>query len=232
MSTRIAFLAVALMMVPLSRDAQAGPRDRQIKKLKRELETLERSVKQALQFRARYRNLRASTYFYESLNRQDGVFLGKVLKYLNSPVSIFEAFLSSEPNNYQRAKQTKGRYAVNRTTLWLKCRFGLQAVRNRSYYTVRVDVVDAASGSRIYQSLGPWQRRISKMITKITVPINRLRVRSGRYQLRITVEAGGKSVYQKIPYYHGNSGNRRYRRNPTYRRPRPPVNRGDGIHTM
>ena len=226
MRHRILLLIVTLTLVPLSREAAAGPRDRKLKKLQAELARLQRDVRQALTFRARYRNLRADTYFMEALNKQDEVFLTKVIKYLNSPVSIFDAFLSHESSNWERAKRAKNRYSLGRTTLWLNCRFGLQAVRSRAYYTLRIDVVDAVSGARIYQSLGPWQRRISRMITKVTVPIKNLRVRPGRYKLRISVEVSGRSVRQVILYYHGGSGGRgNYHRT-------PPRRGGDGIHTM
>ncbi len=221
----LCFLLALCFAAPLAPDAVAGPRDRKIRKLKAELSTLERNVRQALQFRARYRNLKADLYFMQRLNRQDEKFYQQVIKYLNSPVSIFDAFLSYESRDYKRALQARNRYSPGRTTLWLKCRFGLTAVRSHAYYTVRVDVVDAQSGARIYQSLGPWQKRISNMITRVTLPIGHLRVSAGRYQLRISVEVAGRSVTKKIPFYYRT----RHRRHYPHRRPAPGHR---GIHSL
>lgn len=202
---------------------QAGPRDRKIKALEQELARLELRARQALQFRARYLNLRADIYFLERLNRQDEGLLDRVIAYLKTPVSFYEAFLSSVSSSWDRASRARGRYGPGRVTLWLRCRFGLGQVRRRVSYSVRVAVVDAGSGSRVYQRLGPWHNRATRIVTKIAVPIRGIRVAPGRYRLRVWVQVAGKTVSKTIPFVYG----RRVHSAPRHRAPPQ-----SGIHSI
>ena len=199
---RLVLVGLLLTLLPAP-SATAGPLDREIARLEQELSTLETNLRQGMEFRARYRNLKADLAFYEALSRQDDVLLQKLLAYLNTPLSIFDAFLSQETSSYEAAERAKWRYSPGRTTLWIKCRFGLQAIKTQAYYTVRADVVDAQSGDRIFQSLGPWQRRTAKLIEKIPIALGGIKVAAGRYQIRVTVEVSGKSTSQLIPFAVG-----------------------------
>ncbi len=191
--------------------AQAGPRDKKIKKLERKLKELQRTMRRAMEFRAKYATLRADSSFLDKLLRQDKYLLRKVLNQLNSPVSLDGAFLSWVRNDYNKAKRQRGKYNPPSTYLWLDCRFGLKAVKARSYFTVRVDIVDARSGVRIYQSLKPTQRRISKARQTIAIQIKGLKVVSGTYQIRVVVEVG-KGRAKKLVRF-------KYNRNWKYNRP-------------
>lgn len=199
-------LSVLLVVVSLLLGAprgMAGSRDRKIKALEQELARLESRARQALRFRARYLNLRADIYFLQRLNRQDEQLLDRVIAYLKTPVSLYEAFLSSVSSSWDQARRARGRYAPGHMTLWIRCRFGLGLVKRHSPYTVRVAVVDAGSGSRVYQRLGPWRHRATRIVTKISVPIRGVRVARGRYKLRIWVQVAGKTVSKTIPFVTG-----------------------------
>lgn len=180
--------------------AQAGPRERQIKKLEAKLKDLQRTMKRAMEFRAKFANLRANSYFFDRLLRQDQKLLRKVLGMLNNPVTLNDAFLSWVSNNFTKAKKHRGRYNPPSTYLWLDCRFGLHAVKARSYFTVRVDIVDAQSGVRIFQSLKPQQRRISKVREAIPLRIHGLKVVGGTYQIRVVVEVGRGRVKKLVRF--------------------------------
>ncbi|MDY0001662.1 MAG: hypothetical protein RBU30_10235 [Polyangia bacterium] len=199
---KLVLCALLLTLVPSSQ-AIAGPLDKEIERLEREAATLETNLKQAMEFRARYRNMKSDLAFFEALSKEDDKLLQKLLAYLNTPLSIFDAFLSEETASFEAAERAKWRYSPGKTTLWIKCRFGLQALKQQAYYTVRVDVVDAQNGDRIFQSLGPWQRRTAKLIEKIPFALGGIKVAAGRYQLKVTVEVAGKSDSKLIPFQTG-----------------------------
>lgn len=200
--SRLALAGLLITLLPAHR-ATAGPLDREIVRLEQELSTLETNLRQGMEFRARYRNLKADLAFFEALSRQDDLLLQKLLAYLNTPLSIFDAFLSQESASYEAAERAKWRYAPGRTTLWIKCRFGLRAIKGRAYYTVRADVVDAQRGDRIFQSLGPWQRRTAQLVEKIPIQLTGIKVATGRYQIRVSVEVSGQSASRLIPFAVG-----------------------------
>lgn len=191
--------------------AEAGPRERKIKKLEAKLKNLRRTMRRAMEFRAKYATLRANSSFLDKLLRQDRYMLRKVFGRLNTPVSLDSAFLSWVSNNFTKAKKYRGKYNPPSTYLWLDCRFGLKAVKARKYFTIRIDIVDAQSGVRIYQSLKPTQRRISKAHEAIPVRIHGLKVVGGNYRIRVVVEVGRGRAKRSVRF--------KYKRN--WRRIRP-----------
>jgi hypothetical protein len=194
-------VAVAVLAAPLAvPPAQAGPRERKIKKLEAKLKDLQRTMQRAMEFRAKYATLRANSSFLDRLLWQDTYLLRRVLRQLNDPVTLSDAFLSWVSNDFTKAKKYRGRYNPPSTYLWLDCRFGLKAVKDRSYFTVRIDIVDAASGVRIYQSLSPVQRRISRAREFIPVRIYGLKVVGGNYQVRVVVEVGTGRAKKLVPF--------------------------------
>jgi hypothetical protein len=192
--------------------AQAGPRERKIEKLEAKLKELQRTMLRAMEFRAKYANLRANSSFLDRLLRQDWYLLRRVMRQINVPVALNDAFLSWVSNNFTKAKKYRGRYNPPSTYLWLDCRFGLKAVKARKYFTIRIDVVDVQSGVRIYQSFRPRQRRISKAREAIPVRIHGLRVVGGTYQIRVVVEVGTGRAKRLV----------RFKYNRSWRHNRPP----------
>ncbi len=180
--------------------AQAGPREREIKKLEAKLKNLQRTMRRAMEFRAKYATLRANSSFLDKLLREDRRLLRTVFGQLNNPVTLNDAFLSWVNNNHTKAKKTRGKYNPPSTYLWLDCRFGLAAVKARKYYTVRIDIVDAKSGVRIFQSLKPMQRRISKAKEAIPVRIHGLKVVGGTYRIRVVVEVGTARAKRMVKF--------------------------------
>lgn len=180
--------------------AEAGPRERQIKQLEAKLKNLHEAMRRAMTFRSKFANLRANSYFFDRLLRQDRKLLRRVLGMLNNPVTLNDAFLSWVNNNFAKAKKNRGKYNPPSTYLWLDCRFGLMAVKARSYYTIRVDIVDARSGVRIFQSLKPQQRRITRAKETIPVRIHGLKMAGGSYQIRVVVEVGRGSAKRLVRF--------------------------------
>ncbi len=190
--------------------AQAGPREREIKKLEAKLKDLRRRMRRAMEFRAKYATLRANSTFLDKLLGQDRRLLRVVIGRLNSPVTVNDAFLSWVNNNFTKAKKHRGKYNPPSTYLWLDCRFGLRAVKAAKYYTIRIDIVDAKSGVRIFQSFKPTQRRISKVREAIPVRIHGLKVVGGNYQIRVVVEVG-TARYKRLVRFKYNRNWRRKR---------------------
>lgn len=180
--------------------AQAGPREKKIKKLEAKLRALQYTMRRAMEFRAKYATLRANSTFLDKLLRQDRWLMRKVFGQLNNPVTLSDAFLSWVSNNFTKAKKYRGKYNPPSTYLWLDCRFGLKAVKARRYYTIRIDIVDAQSGVRIFQSLKPIQRRISKAHETVPVRIYGLKVVGGNYKVRVVVEVAGKSAKRMVHF--------------------------------
>lgn len=191
--------------------AQAGPRERKIKKLEAKLKALRLTMRRTMEFRAKYATLRANSAFLDSLLRRDRYQMRRVFGQLNNPVILDDAFLSWVSNNHTKAKKYRGRYNPPSTYLWLDCRFGLKAVKARKYFTIRIDIVDARSGVRIYQSLKPVQRRISRAREAIPVRIHGLKVVGGHYQIRVVVEVGKDRARRKVRF--------KYNRNWRLKRP-------------
>ncbi|MFH2005941.1 MAG: hypothetical protein ABI333_05065 [bacterium] len=205
MTKRITIALVALLLVvSFAPTAAAGPREREIKQLESQVATLQRTLRTAIEFRAKYRTLKANIYFFENLLRQDQQLIQRMMRYLNSPVSLLDAFPSWEPSSWDKALKARHRYRQGATYLWLKCRFGLTAVKARQLYTIRIDLVDPHSGVRIYQSFGPFQRRTVSMIEKFNIPIKGLRVAAGSYKLRVHIEVGSQSAKKLVPFTHSN----------------------------
>ena len=211
-ATHSAFIGLALFllwvhMAPATAPAApaakrpTSPREREIQRLEKELALLETRLKEAMAFRARYKNLKADLAFHESLGEKDNALLKKVMEYLKTPVSLFMAFLSMERNSWEKAEKAMWRYTPKQTVLWLRLRFGLSAIGEKAYYTVRVDVVDAQV--RIFQSLGPFQRRVGKLIEQVSFPLTGITVAPGTYQMRVSVEVSGSSVNRLIPFQMG-----------------------------
>jgi len=187
--------------------AQAGPREKKIKRLEAKLKELQRNMRRAMEFRAKYATLRANSSFLDQLLREDSSLMRKVLGHLNNPVTLDGAFLSWVSNNFTKAKKYRGKYNPPSTYLWLDCRFGLKEVKARSYYTIRIDLVDAHSGVRIFQSLKPIQHRISRAHETIPVRIFGLSVVGGNYQIRVVVEVGSGRAKRMVYFKY----NRNYR---------------------
>jgi len=187
--------------------AQAGPRERRIKKLEAKLKNLQRTMRRAMEFRAKYATLRANSSFLDRLLRRDRYLLRRVFGQLNNPVTLEDAFLSWVKNNFAKAKKYRGKYNPPSTYLWVDCRFGLKAVKARAYFTIRVDIVDARSGVRIFQSLKPIQRRINRAREAVPVRIHGLKVVGGHYRIRVVVEVGKGRAKRNVRFKY----TRRYR---------------------
>ncbi len=208
--TGLLLLVAAASGLVFASGARAGSRDKKIRRLEKKLKELQRTMRRAMEFRAKYATLRADSSFLDRLLRQDMGLLSRFQHRLNDPVTMDDAFLSWVKKNPAKARRERGRYSSLSTYLWLSCRFGLKAVKARQYYTIRIDIVDARSGVRIFQSLKPLQRRISKMRDSIVVPIGGLRIAEGSYKMRVVVEVGTGSARKTLRF--------RYRR---LRRHRP-----------
>jgi hypothetical protein len=193
----------------LATPAQAGPREREIKRLEAKLKDLRRSMRRALEFRAKYATLRANNLFLDKVLGQDRRLLRGVFRQLNSPVVVSDAFLSWVKNDFTKAKRHRGKYNPPSTYLWLNCRFGLAAVKARKYYTIRIDVVDAQSGVRIFQSLKPTQRRIRRVREFIPVRIHGLKIVGGNYKIRVVMEVGRARSKRLVRFKYNRSWRRK-----------------------
>lgn len=217
------FAAVCLGTTPVRADAL----DRKIQKLEREARTLEYNFWRALKFRAKYMTLKAEIYFLDRLLKQDRKMLKYAGKLANQPVTLIELFLSDQRGSYASASRRRNVYSPGQTYLWFRCRFGLATVRARRLYTIRVEIVDATYGTRIYQSFGPYQRRASSVYETFFLGLKSLRVARGRYKIRASVEADGNTARQVIPFTYGGTPRYRYRTPaPRYRAPADPNKMG------
>jgi hypothetical protein len=173
--------------------------DREIEKLQGELGTLEAQLKTAIETRAKYRSQRAQIAYWIFLLKQDEFQFSRYQNQANHPVTFLDLFLSSERSTLQQATLQRV-YSPGKTFLWFKARFGLTMVQEKKLFTIRIDLVDSQDGSRIYQSFGPFQRRVSRVLEDFFLPIEKLTVAAGSYQLRATIEVGSTSDKRTVPY--------------------------------
>jgi len=199
---RRALLLVLLFTLgaPVVASARAADAlDRELEKLQGELGTLESQLKIAIETRAKYRSQRALIAYWDFLIRQDEVQLTRFQTQANHPVTLVDLFLSSDRTSIQNAA-TQRVYSPDKTFLWFKVRFGLTTVQEKKLFTIRVDLVDSQDGSRIYQSFGPYQRRVTRVHEDFFLPIEKLTVAAGAYQIRATVEVGTTADKKAVPY--------------------------------
>jgi hypothetical protein len=173
--------------------------DREIEKLQGELGTLEAQLKIAIETRAKYRSLRAQVAYWRFLNKEDEIQLTRYQRMANQPVTMLDLLLSSENSSLQNAMMHPV-YSPGKTFLWFKARFGLTTVQEKKLFTIRIDLVDSQDGSRIYQSFGPYQRRVTRVFEDFYLPIEKVTVAAGAYQLRATIEVGSSSEKKTVPF--------------------------------